>query len=862
MGRAATPSPTEPAIAAPALSLAALRSRLEGVGYAPGLLRSDYAFGAANETRRASLAAFAHQPMDVRSACIAVTDATSLGDESSAHFVVGLYRDLGAPLVFALRRGHLELWKQAPGGPELHRTLAARQLDSFFETEGESLAPAAIYRAKTLGRFQPDAQLDFVDIGLLPVIETELGTRLSALIEELVQGVRGRPGKSTATTREQWTLREVFWLVAAKILHDKAVPSFQRLNLGDLGETRERIARHYGWHERVPVLSSRERSALEPVSTRLAAFASLAQVTTEALAFIYENALVSDETRRLLGTHSTPTMLVDYIVGRLAPRLDELPVKERRVFEPACGHAPFLVAAMRALRDALPGQTTDEERRKYLRGRLAGLELDSGALEIARLSLTLADIPNPNGWNLQHADLFEGDRLEKEAAQTSVLLCNPPYEDFTRDERADYAKRKIPLHTTNKAFELLSRTLPKLPDGALVGLVLQRGFLQNTQAKAIRELLVKSFQLLEIILLPDRIFALAEHETVVVLARREPPSEDQRTTYRRVREADVEKFIATGDATSTRQVPQRRFADAPGFDLRVPEHEELWSPRLPRAESIADIGTGLQFQSPERRPRGALTHQETFFPGGVRGFLRAQRGGVELHALPEASWLNLSPEVIERPRRGTSVGEPQILIPYAPRSRGPWRLTAHVDLEGHAVTDNFLVARPKGRELTPEYLWALFNSPYANAYAYSMLGKRHNIPGVIRNTPVPNADAEGIACVTQAARAYLRAAEQGRASSDELRDLLLRVDAEVLRLYALPAKQERTLLRMFDGVKRPGVPFDFDHYFPPDFESAIPLHVYLSDAYRRSTPAHLLAAPPAPKELVEALRRATEDFGD
>ena len=46
------------------------------------------------------------------------------------------------------------------------------------------------------------------------------------------------------------------------------------------------------------------------------------------------------------------------------------------------------------------------KRREYLRKRLYGCDIDSFALEIARLRLTLVDVPNPNGWNLQIADIF------------------------------------------------------------------------------------------------------------------------------------------------------------------------------------------------------------------------------------------------------------------------------------------------------------------------------------------------------------------------------------------------------------------------------------------------------------------------
>jgi hypothetical protein len=43
------------------------------------------------------------------------------------------------------------------------------------------------------------------------------------------------------------------------------------------------------------------------------------------------------------------------------------------------------------------------------------------------------------------------------------------------------------------------------------------------------------------------------------------------------------------------------------------------------------------------------------------------------------------------------------------------------------------------------------------------------------------------------------------------------VDAEVLKLYALPAELERQLLDLFTGVERRGVPFKQLEYFPPHF---------------------------------------------
>ena len=108
--------------------------------------------------------------------------------------------------------------------------------------------------------------------------------------------------------------------------------------------------------------------------------------------------------------------------------------------------------------------------------------------------------------------------------------------------------------------------------------------------------------------------------------------------------------------------------------------------------------------------------------------------------------------------------------------------------------------------------------------------------------PVPKADEWAIKRVAAAARAYLEAAGKGIPSlinSDgvsevRLYELLRRMDAEVLRLYGLPAKAERLLLDLFAGQQRLGVPVPFVRYFPPDHKEQVPLYAYLSDAYQRA----------------------------
>jgi hypothetical protein len=92
----------------------------------------------------------------------------------------------------------------------------------------------------------------------------------------------------------------------------------------------------------------------------------------------------------------------------------------------------------------------------------------------------------------------------------------------------------------------------------------------------------------------------------------------------------------------------------------------------------------------------------------------------------------------------------------------------------------------------------------------------------------------------------------------------MRVDAEVLRLYDLPPRLERQLLDLFAGWRREGVPFAFLRYFSEDYVPNVPLHICLSEEYRRSTAEVLRQRwePVKSEPVLEALANAVDAFGE
>jgi len=823
-----------------------VRECLLRVGFIDDLLAANVPIP--NRTDRVPLIAFSNRPFDSRTAAIAVLNGNGANESD-----VAAVRPLGACLVVSCFLDHYDLWKQGVSRPEFHLRLTRRELPRYFELHSSDLAPESIYRAKVWGRLDHSLQLSFVDAGFLPLVEEEAGRGLTTLIETVVSDTKRRLDWRNISAKEgRWLLRSIFWLLASKILKDKGVPGFMRLDLCDLEDVYSRLAKHYDRENPRPVQigGGQRRIALLSAAEQIKSFAHCGAVSTEALAHLYESALIDKAVRQKLGTHSTPTWLVDYIVGRLRPWVEhDIAVKDRHVFEPACGHAGFLIAAMRLLSELLP-TNWPQSRRDYLRERLYGIEVDSLAIDIARLSLTLADVPNPNGWALNEVDMFREGLLEEGVNGATIALGNPPFESFaTSDRRVG----RLP----NKAAETFRRVVENLPPGGVFGFVLPRTFLRAKQATDLRRTLLRDYEIEEVSVFADKVFRYGEPESAVLIGRRltRRPENGLTIHYRRIREGQVGEFSRTYEAGSNFAVSQERLAGEEAASLLVPDLDDVWQhlDRLPRFRDFADIGKGFEHKGDNdpSLPANFVKIGKPSDKGFSPGFARWRRNQMT-HLLPERVGLNLSPDGIRREGRGMTSGNPQVLLNYSPAGRESWRLKALIDEEGHPVTSCFTVIRPASEVISLQVLWAICNSPLANAYAYCVSSKRHNLTGDVDLMPVPHLENSKLRPLEQLVKDYfnlartlpldadtkskakrrgvdprqmtLEATEPTRTlpavelEGDALKILHWRIDAEVLRLYDLPGELERKILDLFRGVTRRGVPFDQTEYFRKDFD--------------------------------------------
>jgi hypothetical protein len=800
---------------------------------------------------RQGLVGFAHRPLDTRSACVAVLPAgLSQPDDVAA------CRDVGASLFFVAGDDSWNVWSQTREQPIHRQLLKTSEVENYFRQHRDQFAPGAIFRAKTWQRAGEGHQLDFVDADLLPMLERDAGLHLRNLFERMVATTMDfLDWKSVPDNDEEahWLTKTNFWLLAAKLLHDKRVPRFINLDFGDVRTVFARIAYHYDRNNPNPPKINGRLRALQEAARLVAAPPHFRNISAETLGVLYEEALISPTTRKLLGTHRTPTYLVDYMLARLGGWIEELGHKRCHIFEPACGHAPFLSGALRLVSDMLPASIADEPntRHDFLKDHLRGCDSDSFALEIARLSLTLADIPNENGWVLNHGDMFAGSTLANETKSASVVLANPPFE-------------------SEQAAKFLQRTVPALQPGAVFGFVLPVNELTGAACADVRRQLLAECEIKEISIFPDRMFKFASVETGIVLGRKHEAKKAAVAAairFRRVRESKMVDFRERYDDSWRDVVDTAWLATKNDSRLVVPDLRRIWDSTKSNKKFIHLVNIGQGFSHKSGIPETEIISSSKK-DGWSKGFTGIE-GSPDTHLQPETKWLNLSKKKILRPRHGISSGIPQVLLNYAPVDRDIWRLKAFVDPIGRPATSRLLLVRPKRQELSLNCLWALCNSPLTNAYTYAWASKRDITAGLMRAMPVPDLNFCNLTRLEAAACAYLDAAKEftanyqqplakaksgspkkvlpkqtasdqmhlglpGQLSDEEiatakerLRALHWRVDAEVLRLYALPPQLERELLDAFDGVPRVGVPFEQTRYIPRDFRDVLTLDEFL-----------------------------------
>jgi type I restriction-modification system DNA methylase subunit len=812
-------------------ALQIIENEFAQIGYSRSGMIRDYTFSDVltplGQKRSVDLAAFTQTPASYRTAAFGVIRE----DESDISQTLMGYRSLGAPVMLSISGNRVTVWQiYSMEKPRRIDEYSLDQIPALFAKQSGKWTPDVIHRAKSIGAFDPSYQLDFVDMELLPVIEGEIHVKLDRLLQEVISGIQCSLKKQKKQTIDYHLLfKGTFRLLAAKILLDCKHQKAQVWDSSEIGSILTGIEDYYQLGTLHLLADVAMMTAFANAWQQLTEAISFRNISADDLSFVYENTLVTTETRKIFGTHSTPRQVADYIVKTIG--LNRINLDSLRVYEPFSGAGVFLVSAIRHIRGLLPSDWSDQHRHKFLTERIQGSEIDSFACEVAMLSLILADYPNANGWHIQEEDLFIGRTLSNKIAQSNIILCNPPFEDFTPEERTTY--QAFASRSIHKPIAILSTVLDSLPEA--IGFVLPRGFILDRQYAGIRQEVEKNYEAIEIVSLPDRIFKASGIESSLLIARdRRQLKEAGRTKLIStvVKDADRIRFLSFGKISSRSCDEKAVIAKNLGH-LWLLELNDLWDylSTYPTLGSTAEIHRGLEWNYPQSQ---VGSHERK---SGYREGLLTSKGTISQYQISKTIYLDCN----KSSKRGNALQhpwhEPKVIANAAPLTRGAWCFAAYSDRNGLVCSQQYFGIWPhKNSNLGINTLAALLNSPLTNAYlAVHSRIRRFNV-GILKNLPIPAEIDENL--ISALVEKYLETLSKLPLQETEidlnLNKLLLEIDATILGAYDLPPRLERKLLDYFHRYTRP-VLHQFAGWFPEGYSPFIPLHEYIGAEYKKIT---------------------------
>ena len=712
-------------------------------------------------------------------------------------------------------------------------------LSRAFELNRQNWNPNAIFRAKAIAPLTGAVQLDFVDVGLLPALKGMIHKKLDRLLNEILnEAVNIYKSHSSGRDLDVTSLfRFVFRCLAAKIFKDRRHPG--DWSHADARDVINEVQQFYGLEGFDSARILDEPNTQQIVWDKFRTAFNFQNISVDDLAFIYENTLIRDETRKQFGVHSTPPIIAELMVGRLP--FESLPEEDRYVLEPCAGHGAFLITALRRLRELLPSSWTSEEKHKYLKDRLTAIEMDAFAAEVCRLSLILADYPNPNGWKIVSEDVFATDVIAQQMKTGQIVLCNPPFEDFTPAERDRYGQKIL---STHKPYEVLRRVLSKPP--AMLGFVLPKSTIIGGRYSKLQDRIARAYKVIEAIALPDRVFAFSDQETMLVLASERKDSAQARVQTRTfwVHDNDRRPLLETGRLPVKSTDVDGCPASDRLFRIWNPPLSELWDylECYPRLGDVALIHRGIEWNISLKNNRDVLI-SPVEAPGFVKG-LDTARGKIEPYYVKGLVYLNMDQQYQRTTAHHFPWGKPKVIANSRRMSRSPWRIVGYPDSEGLVCYKNFFGLWTKN-EVSIEVLSGLINSPLINAALFTQSYGRDNPVDILKQIPVPFSNAIDNAKLTElvkhygASRFQLETARDKEAATQVCIRTLTKIDALILKAYDLPPKLESKLLEFFRGYKRP-LPFEPPDYYPEDFKPFVPLHKFIEMDLKQASAGALL----------------------
>ena len=269
---------------------------------------------------------------------------------------------------------------------------------------------------------------------------------------------------------------------------------------------------------------------------------------------------IDNGVRKEMGQYYTPQYVVDFIVRNTVDLyLKENPDKlfSIKLIDPACGSGAFLIKAFDSIYNKYRDFNKQQESKRktndlsgfindksvarinevILHKHIHGVDLDSEAVELAKINLWLRTIQEEMKLNELNKNIKQGNSLisdkiidpknafdwDKEFPyKFDIVIGNPPYGVELTEELQKYFDNKYDVGSTDTAVLFIQRAYSLLKPKGMMGFIVPKAFCFASNWKKIRDLLWKD---IEIIIDCGKAWKEVKLEQIVFVVKKDSNSE-------------------------------------------------------------------------------------------------------------------------------------------------------------------------------------------------------------------------------------------------------------------------------------------------------------------------------------------------
>ena len=510
------------------------------------------------------------------------------------------------------------------------------------------------------------------------------------------------------------------------------------------------------------------------------------------------------EVKKAGGVYYTPAYIVDYIVrntvGKLCEGKTPKQISKLKILDPACGSGSFLIGAYDYLvnyhrdwyfKDGTEKHTkeiyqgaggqwhlTTQEKKRILLNNIYGVDIDSQAVEVTKLSLLLKVLDGENeetlkrqlkmwheralpdlGRNIecgnsligpdyyedQQTSMFDEEEIRRvntfdwktefseimKAGGFDAVIGNPPYGAYFYEADKEYLNSKFACQSyqLDSYLLFLERALRDLlsMDG-FYGMIIPNPWLTNLLQKSIRRFVTENARICEIVHFQFPVFPKVTVDTEVVILQKAIP-ENWQAVATIVESLDAFQRLPLGQGIEKIRHEQQKWQALDGgvINIFISPSEEALADKCSRIgvplSSLCIINVGIKpYQIGKGTPPQTKEIVESRPYDGdrkvgaaYRPYLRGSDIGRYLIDPIEPRYLKYGPWLAE-PRPAANFDAP---VKIVMRQTGD-SLIATIDEDRYLCLNNMHVLVPEKSLPKPTYILGLVNSRLMNWYYYTL----------------------------------------------------------------------------------------------------------------------------------------------